>query len=217
MKVNERRNFELPTGYSETSPEGKFVTVSVLLKEIKEIYLPSVEEIIKSYNECKTVEDFKNYIFKELLSMKEAQKENLMKEKLLNKLIEDYDFEIPSIMYSLQLNFEYRKELNKLKEKWINVPLFFIDFSAKKDKLSQQATNIVRRSLILQEIAKNENIFLTEEEEKKRLEELAKEMGLNPLALKAKLEKDEEYDNLLVNWLNDKVIDFLYQHAIIIK
>lgn len=215
MKINERRSFELPLAYPESAQQPKSATISVLLKEIKEVSLPSIEEIMKSYSECETIEDLKKYIHEELLLMKEAQKENLIKEKILNKLIEDYDFEIPSTMYYRQLNFLYKKEANKLKRRWIDVPLFLIDTPLLKDKLSKQAINIIKETLILEEIAKEENISLSEEEEKKSLEDLAKEIGLNPLALKAKLEKEGEYDNFLVNWLNDKVVDFLYQYAII--
>ena len=81
--------------------------------------------------------------------------------------------------------------------------------------LRENAQKIVKRYLIIEKIAKLENLEVSDEELDKHLEEIAQKLNQNPIKFKVKMRENLEI--LRMDMLERKVLDFLLSNAKIIE
>jgi trigger factor len=81
-----------------------------------------------------------------------------------------------------------------------------------RDALSVAAGDIVAQMLV-QKIADQENIEITEEDLQKGIERLAEELGETPRRLRARLEREGRLEDLAMALLSQRVMQLIYQQA----
>lgn len=144
---------KFPEDYWEESLRNKEVTLYVLIKSIKNLELPPVdEEFAKRFNYQSVEamrEGFKGVIYKERLAQKEEEMYQLIKERLAENVKED----IPDIMVRNRLEYWKRIIYNNRE-----APEDF------EEKNYQHALNDVKATLALRYIANKESLEPTEEE-----------------------------------------------------
>lgn len=142
-----------PDDYREESLRGRDTTLYILIKGIKELELPSIDdEFAKRFN-YQTVEEmrkgFKQAIYRERV----AQKENELSQAIKDRLAQAVDVEIPDIMV--------REQLDRWKM------MLYHDEEAPEDfdeKNYKYALDEVKSTLALRYISEKESISPTEEE-----------------------------------------------------
>lgn len=144
---------KFPEDYRDESLRGTELTLYVLIKGIKELELPPIdEEFAKRFN-YQTVEEmregFKQGIYRERL----AQKENELSQAIRDRLAQAVDVEIPEIMVKDQLD-RWKRMLYQNREA-------SEDFDEKNYKY---ALDEIKSTLALRYISKKESIEPTEEE-----------------------------------------------------
>jgi trigger factor len=144
---------KFPEDYYEESLRNKEVTLYVLIKGIKMLELPQVdEEFAKRFN-YQSVEDmregFRQGIYRERL----AQKEESMYQLIKDRLAEGVKVEIPEVMVRDRLEY-WKRILYNNRE----APEDF------EEKNYQYALNDIKATLALRYIADKESLEVTEEE-----------------------------------------------------
>lgn len=144
---------KFPEDYRDESLRGTELTLYVLIKGIKELELPPIdEEFAKRFN-YQTVEEmregFKQGIYRERV----AQKENELSQAIRDRLAQAVDVEIPEIMVKDQLD-RWKRMLYQNREA-------SEDFDEKNYKY---ALDEIKSTLALRYISKKESIEPTEEE-----------------------------------------------------
>lgn len=144
---------KFPEDYREESLRNKEITIYVLIKGIKYLELPPIdEEFAKRFNYQSVEamrEGFKSSIYKERLAQKEEEMHHLIKEQLAEKVKED----IPDIMVRDRLEY-WKRILYNNRE----APEDF------EEKNYQYALNDIKATLALRYIAEKESLEPTEEE-----------------------------------------------------
>lgn len=144
---------KFPEDYQEESLRNKEITIYVLIKGIKYLELPPIdEEFAKRFNYQSVEamrEGFKSSIYKERLAQKEEEMHHLIKEQLAEKVKED----IPDIMVRDRLEY-WKRILYNNRE----APEDF------EEKNYQYALNDIKATLALRYIAEKESLEPTEEE-----------------------------------------------------
>jgi len=144
---------KFPEDYREESLRNKEITIYVLIKGIKYLELPPVdEEFAKRFNYQSVEamrEGFKSSIYKERLAQKEEEMYHLIKEQLAERVKED----IPDIMVRDRLEY-WKRILYNNRE----APEDF------EEKNYQYALNDIKATLALRYIAEKESLEPTEEE-----------------------------------------------------
>ena len=79
--------------------------------------------------------------------------------------------------------------------------------------MRERARRQVKNSLILDAIAKTKNIHVTDADVDKKINELAEQNQTTPDAVRGELEKQERLNEVRYAMLDEKVVQFLIDHA----
>ncbi|NLW22962.1 MAG: trigger factor [Tissierellia bacterium] len=210
-----------PEDYFEESLKGKEALFKVTIHEIKEKELPALDdEFAKDVSEFDTLEEYKESI-RERLEKEAKNKEELeMENRIIDKVVELAEMDIPEVMIDRQVEneiaeFDYRLRMQGLD---INQYLSLANTNIEdfKEQVRPVAEKKVKADLVLDAIAKAENIEVTEEDIDKELERLAKEYNQEDVdKFKENMRKgDLEY--LKAGIIRDKTIELLVENATII-
>ena len=207
-----------PENYHAEDLKGKEATFKVKIHEIKEKELPELDdEFAKDVSEFDTLEEYKNSI-KERLEEDFKHREEIDNENnLIQKVLEICEVDVPDVMVEHQLenelnDFDYRMRMQGLNlEQYLQITNTTLD--SLKAQLMPMAANRVKGDLILEAIAKAENIEVTEEDIDKELEKMAERYGQeNKEEFIEDMKKgDLSYMNTPI--MNQKVIELLKANA----
>ena len=212
MKINEEKSFSIsyPDNYEDSKLAGKRIEYYVKVLNIKEKKLPEInDDFAKSLGEYNNLDDLKKDIKEKIKKEKDRLAKEEMAGEILEKISKKMDFEVPKILVDTQIRTMMREEgLNerKLNEKEMK-DLF--------EKLRPEAEKRVKHYLILRKISKKENIQVKEEEIDKEIKKLAEINKIPYSIMKKEMEKEDRIEDLRLNLLIRKTVDFLLKEAII--
>jgi trigger factor len=147
------------------------------MKSIQKIELPEInDEFAKNLGNFKSVNHLKQNIKEGILSEKENQERQRIHQEIIEKTSQNSQFDVPEILIAgekKRLLEELKKEISQ------NLKISFQDYLSKikksekdlEDSLLVRAGKRVKNYLILREIGKRENIEVSEEEIKTRINE----------------------------------------------
>ncbi|AZT91038.1 trigger factor [Caldicellulosiruptor changbaiensis] len=223
MKKGEEKEIEVvfPEDYQNQELAGKKATFKVKVKEIKVKELPELDdEFAKDVSEYETLEELKASIRNRIKEKNDKRAKDEMIDAILEKIAQATEIDIPEPMIENQINYYVEDVVRNLQYFGMTYEKY-LEAIGKTDKefreqFRERATKAIRNNLILEKIAKVENIQATDEELEKELERLAKMYNLEVEKLKERLSEDDiEYikEGIILN----KAIDFIYENAKIIS
>lgn len=179
-------NLKFPENYHAEDLKGKKVVFKVTVKEVKEKKMPELNEdfyldlAIEGVNSKETLE-------KEIKSQIEVRKEhdfeNKYIEELLDKATSNMKVEIPEEMVNDELDRIVEQYTNTLAMQGIKIEDFFRMTGSTEDDfrghMKDEALNRIKSRLLLEEIAKKENIEVTSEMVDKELADLAEKYKMD--------------------------------------
>ncbi len=207
-----------PEDYSDEGLRGKGISAKVVVKEIKEESLPSLDDDFASQvtdYRADDLEELKDKIRESTIKRHEMNNDQQFKENLMAELFEQSEVDLPerlienetkSVMERLkgQLGFEDDvSEMYQMKKGEIGD---FVKFCR------QMAINNIKLSLIYDAVAKKEGITVDDEEVNQRILELAEQQDQDPKELKKMLIEEGRLSIIKDATLSEKVEDFLMQH-----
>lgn len=207
-----------PEDYHVEDLKGKEATFKVKIHEIKEKELPELDdEFAKDVSEFDTLEEYKQSI-RERLEKDFKHKEEIDNENnLLEKVMEICEVDIPDVMIENQLENELKEFDYRMRMQGLNLEQYLQFTNTTLDSLKAQlmpmAAKRVKGDLVLEAIAKAENIEVSEEDIDKELEKMAESYGQeNKEGFIENMKKgDLSFMNTPI--LNEKVIELLKANA----
>jgi len=223
MNKGEEKEIEVtfPEDYQEPSFAGKKATFKVKVKDIKVKEIPELDdEFAKDVSEFETLEELKASIRNRIKEKNDQRAKDEMIDAILEKIAQNTSIDIPEPMIENQINY-YIEDVARNLQYFGMTYERYLQAIGKTDaefrsQFRERAEKAVRNNLILEKIAKVENIQATDEELQKELERLAKMYNLEVDKLKERLSEDDiEYikEGIILN----KAIDFIYENAKIIS
>ncbi len=191
MEVNEEKEIEVtfPEDYHSEDLKGALVTFKVKVNEIKGIKIPELnkdfyEDLgMEGVNDLKSLEE---QIKETIKARKEMNADNKFVDELLETIAKDTKIDIPEVMINEEVDRMLKQYEENLKMQGITLDLFYQYTSSNEEALREQmkeeGTKRVTFRLMLEQIAKEEKIDITDEEVEKEATTLAK---------KYEMEKDE--------------------------
>jgi trigger factor len=215
MNKGEERDIDvtLPEKYPDKNIAGKPARYHVLVKEVKERQLPAIDEEFAKDMGRQNLADLKGEIAKELqaraISGAEADAEN----QLLNKLIDEHIFKVPSAFVARQIDLMVQDAKKRLQEKGLKKE----DLSSKdaefRERFKSDAERQVRLLFILDAIASAEKIEASDADVNEAYKSIAAQAGKTEEFVKDHYEKEEYVDNLRDKIREGKTIRFLLDNA----
>lgn len=219
MNIGEEKdvNVTFPTEYHEESLAGKDAVFKVTVNEIKVKEMPELDdEFAKDVSEFETLAELEKDMAEKLEKFEKENAENQMKNAVLDKLIEATEIEIPDAMIENQIDnmmydFDYQ-----LRYQGLSLENYLKFTNTKKEDLRTQmrddALNRVKGSLIMEAIAKTENLVASDEEFEKEVSQMAENYKMEVEKLKKSLrEEDKEYIKETIG--AKKTMDFLLENS----
>jgi trigger factor len=215
-KTNDEKTFTVNyrADYPEKRLAGKAVTYNVKVEGVKVKELPELnDELAQRFGEYKTLDELKSKIRVDLEKHKREHAQEQMREKMLEWLEDNNEFELPQALVERQLQIRVQRLVRDLTRQGINPERLDVDWGKIREDQQQQATRDVKGSLILEHIAQKENIAVTQEEIEAEIEKIAAETNRPKEKVKEVLSRDSGLERLQGQIRNKKTLDLLQEKA----
>jgi len=209
-------NITFPDNFDTKEIAGKEGVYSVTVKDIREKKVPELDsEFIKNFEKYESLNDLKKDIKKSIEEEKKASVKSDVTKKIVDALLEKNDFEVPSVwverqIYIMTLDAQQRMIRNGM------APDKVVEISANlHDRFQDQATVMVKSTLLLNKIAEKESITVEENEIEESLKEIATQTARDVETVKETYEKNNLIEGLKNEILEKKTLEFIEDKATI--
>ncbi|OXM15330.1 trigger factor [Paenibacillus herberti] len=207
-----------PEDYHAENLAGKPAVFKVKLHEIKRKNLPALDdEFAKDVSEFDTLDEYKQDLSAKLKERKEKEDEQARETALVDKIAASAEVEIPEAMINSEVDFLLRDFENRIKQQGLNMELYFQfsgqDEAALRDQMRADGEKRVLNNLVLDAIAKQESIEVSEEEVNEELENLSKMYSRPAAELREIFERNGNLDNMKEDLKLRKTIKFLLDNS----
>ena len=215
--AGEERIFEVR--YPEDAPDkrlaGKTFTYTVKVNSIKQKNLPELSEAFaKQLGEFDNLEEVRKRIRDGLEAERTHAAEHAAKEKLVEELLKRHEFEVPEALVERQIDIRLERGLRALAAQGMRPEdMKKMDLARLRAGQREQALNEVKASLLLEKIADEEKIEVSNEELDQEIEALAKQSKQTSEAIRARLTRDGALDRIRSRIRSEKTLNFLYQQS----
>ena len=218
LSAGEEKTFDVvyPQDYSDQRLAGKPFTYTVKVLSIKQKSLPELnDDFAKELGaEFSNIEEVKNKIREGMEAEKKHRAEHEAKDKLIAELIQRNDFPVPESLVDHQIDVRLERGLRALAAQGMRAEdLKKMDLNRLRAGQREQAVQEVKSSLLLDKIADEEKIEVSDEEINQEIEALAQQSKQSPEAIRARLTRDGALDRIRARIRNEKTLNFLYHQS----
>lgn len=213
MKTGEEKDIPLkfPDNYGNAELSGKDVVFTVKLHEIKEKVKPEInDDFAKDIDpSCDNLNALKEKLKKILQA--EVSKSAKMEafEDILSKIVEENPFEVPYSLIKDQSERLAYGSMSQFYQMGLDPEQAGISFEMMVQRYTKQAEDQVKQAVMINEIAKKENITVEDADIDKYLEFHAVLQNKTVNDLKKELEANHQLETVKNDVLGDKVFAFL--------
>jgi len=216
MKVGDEKTFTVSyrPDYPEKRLAGKTAEYNVKVETVKHKEVPEVnDEFAQRFGDYKTVDDLRKKIREDIEKHKSEGAQEQMREKILEWLEDNNEFEIPESLVERQLQVRVQRLVRDLARQGINPQRLDVDWGKIREDQQKQAERDVKGSLILDYISNKESIRVTDDDIEAEIEKIAAETQRPKDKVREVLGKDSGLDRLAEQIRNKKTLDFLQGRA----
>ena len=190
-------NVTFPTEYHAAELAGKPAVFKVKLHEIKVKELPELnDEFAQDVSEFDTLAEYKADVRKHLEVEKENEAKRTKEDEAITKIIEKSEMEIPEAMIETQCENMVNDFAQRIAQSGLTMEQYMQFSGMTLDKLKEQvrpeAEMRIKSSLVLEQIAKDENIEISDEEVDAEIERMAAQYGMEADKLKEYMGESEK-------------------------
>ena len=180
MNIGEEKelNVTFPEDYHAENLKGKPATFKVTVKEIKEKQLPELDDdFAQDVSDFDTLAEYKDDLKKKIAERKESEAKAKKESEAIEKVVEAAKMDIPQAMIDTQVNRMLEDFAMRLQQQGLSVEQYFQYTGMTADKIMEEmkpeAVKRIQNSLVLEAVAKAENIEVSEEEFEAELQKMA--------------------------------------------
>ncbi len=207
-------NVNFPESYGREELNGKPAVFEVTVKEIKAKELPALDdEFAKEVSEFDTLDELKNDIRTKMEKTNEDRATREFEENVINAVCDNANIEVPEVMVNKEIDAMLKDMEMRLKYQGIDLATYYQYTGSSEEKMREYmkdtAERKIKSDLVIGEIAKAENVTASDEEVKKRAEEVAKQYGENEIEKTVDLLIKAQGEYLKTDVVNEKVVKLL--------
>jgi trigger factor len=172
------------------------------------------DDFARELGEFSSLEEVRTRIRKSMEEDRRHTAEREAKDKLLAELIRRNDFEVPEALVDHQIDVRLERGLRALAAQGMkSEDMKKMDFGRLRAGQRDQAVQEVKASLLLDKIADEEKIEVSDEEIDREIEALAKQTNQAADEIRARLTHDGALDRIRNRIRNEKALEFLYRQS----
>ena len=214
--VGDHKDFDVnyPADYPDAKLAGKLFHYSVDVLGIKTKKLPELnDEFAKDVSDATSLDELKTKIKASLEHERDHRQKDLQREKVIGELVKLHDFPVPESLVEHQMDVRLERVVRSLAQQGVDPRAVNIDWVTLRRRQEDRAKDDVKAELVIDRIATEEKIDVTDEELEHELEHMASHSGESAEVLRARLTKQGALDRMKAKLRSDKTIDWLAQNA----
>lgn len=182
-------NVTFPTEYHAPELAGKAAVFKCKIHEIKAAVAPELnDEFAQDVSEFDTLAEYKEDLRKQLEANKEVEAKRTKEDEAIKKIIDKSTMEIPEAMIETQCENMINEFAQRITQSGLSMEQYMQFSGMTLDKLKEQvrpeAETRIKSSLVLEQIAKEENIEISDDEVNAEIEKMAGMYGMEADKLK---------------------------------
>lgn len=214
-------NVSFPEEYHAPDLAGKPALFKVKIKEIKARELPELnDDFASEVSEFETMEEYRKSIRERLEKTAEEKVKTETENAVIEKTVEACQVEVPEAMINEQADRMLQDFAQRLQYQGMDFNTYMQytggTVESFKESMKPQAEKQLKTTLVLEAIAKAENIEITDEEVGDKIAEMAKQYNMEADKLR-ELMQESDIAGLKNELAMNKVIDMLVNKAKISK
>jgi trigger factor len=167
-----------PAEYHAAELAGKEAVFKCVVHKIQSKELPELnDEFAQDVSEFDTLDAYKDSLKEDLVKQKESAAKTEKENQAVDKLIEASEMDIPDAMVDAQADQMYQDFAQRLQSQGIPIDMYLqyqgSDAAKMKEDLKPQALKQIKTRLVLEEVAKAENIEISDEKFDEELQKIA--------------------------------------------
>ena len=215
--AGDERTFDVhyPQDFSDQRLAGKTFTYAVKVKGVKQKSLPELNDAFaKELGEFADLEEVRKRIREGMEAEKKHTAEREAKDKLVAELVKRNDFEVPEALVEHQIDIRLDRGLRALAAQGMKTEdMKKMDLNRLRGGQRDQAVQEVKAALLLEKIAEEEKIEVSDAEIDREVVALAEQSKQTPEAIRSRLTRDGALDRIRNRIRNEKTLDFLYHQS----
>ena len=194
---------------------GKTFTYTVNVQSLKQKSVPELnDQFAAELGEFKNLAEVRQRIRERMEAERKHAAEHEAKDKMVAELVKRSEFEVPDALVERQIDVRLERGLRALAAQGMKAEdLKKMDLNRLRVGQREQALHEVKASLLLDRIALEEKIAVSDEEIDREIDALAKQSKQTPEAIRARLTRDGALDRIRNRIRNEKTLDFLYRQS----
>jgi trigger factor len=193
---------------------GKTIHHDVTLKEIRVQEKPDVDdEFAKSVGAWDNVEQMRETITADIRRHREMEALRLKRSQVGDRLLGLHDFDVPEALVEDELGKSLNNYARYLASQGVDLQKAELDWSKVGEEFRPEAVKRVKRSLILEAIARKENIGVSDVEVDAEIRRAAKEQEREFADVKHHLKHDGGYEALRLSLAQERALELVLQSA----
>jgi len=205
---------EYPADYPDAKLAGKKFHYRVDVLGIKTKKLPEInDEFAKDVSDATSLDELKKKVHEGLEHERDHRQKELQREKIIAELVKLHDFPVPESLVEHQMDVRLERVVRSLAQQGVDPRAVNVDWVSLRKRQEDRAKDDVKAELVIDRIATEEKIDVTEEELQHELEHMASHSGDSAEAIRARLTKQGALDRMKAKLRSDKTVDWLAQNA----
>lgn len=211
-------NVKFPDEYHSEELKGADAIFNVICHEVKTRELPELnDDFVKELNRenINTLDELKADLKATLTTQKETAAKNHLIDQAIDKAANNAEVNIPQEMIDSEADKMLQDAGQRLEQQGINLELYLQYTGSTKEGLLEQfkgeAVKRIRYSLTLEQITKEEDFAVTEEDINKEFEEISKMYNISVEQVRAAIPNTSEMEQEIKN---RKAVDFLVENTV---
>lgn len=210
-------NVTFPEQYQAAELAGKPAMFKVKINEIKAKELPELDDdFAQDVSEFDTLAEYKEDVKKRLVEQKENEAKRTKEDEAIQKIIDKSTMEIPEAMLETQCENMINEFAQRIAQSGLSMEQYMQFSGLTLDKLKEQvrpeAETRIKSSLVLEQIAKEENIEVTDADIDAEVEKMAAAYGMEADKLKEYM-GDAEKESMKRDLAVTKAVDLIMENV----
>jgi trigger factor len=214
--AGDHKSFDVgyPADYPDAKLAGKKFHYSVDVLGIKTKKLSEInDEFAKDVSDAANLEELKKKVREGLEHERDHRHKDLQREKILAELVKLHDFPVPESLVEHQMDVRLERAVRSLAQQGVDPRAVNVDWVSLRRRQQERAKDDVKAELVVDRIASEEKIEVTDEELQHELEHMASHSSDSAEAFRARLTKQGALDRMKAKLRSDKTVDWLAQNA----
>ena len=214
-------NVTFPEEYHAADLAGKPAMFKVKIHEIKAKELPELDdEFAQDVSEFDTLAEYKENLKKNIAERKEAEARRTKEDEAIRKIVEKSSMEIPDAMIDTQVESMIEEFAQRSAQQGLSFEQYMqfsgMTMDKMKDQVRPEAVSRIESSLVLEQIAKDENIEVSDADVDAEIDKMASMYGMEADKIKEYMgdaEKESMKKDLAIQKAVDLIMDNIKERA----